>query len=240
MKHTSEAGVPNRFLRGGIMRKSNVRFIRLMRGLIVFLIVAIASPIAESQQSQSGTPIKLPAPQITGGMPLMQALAERRTTRTFRDQPLPLQALSNLLWAAFGVNRPRDVKPGLGRTAPSAMNRQEVQLYVVLPDGAFVYVAEANMLQPVVKGDLRAKMGSGDAAKAAVTIIYVADPKNDYAQVDVGFIGQNAYLFAASEGLNAWFYALHGQNDAAAISAALQLPADRHPLYGQSIGYPTK
>src|SRR5664279_4891204 len=72
--------------------------------------------------------IQLPKPKMTGGMPLMQALAQRQTTRAFADKPLPLQTLSNLLWAAFGINRPRDVKTGLGRTAPSAMNRQEVEL----------------------------------------------------------------------------------------------------------------
>src|SRR5208283_2783058 len=79
--------------------------------------------------------IPLPKPETTGGLPLMQALEQRKTTRAFLDKPLPLQTLSNLLWAAFGVNRPREVKPGLGRTAPSAMNRQEVELYVVLAQG---------------------------------------------------------------------------------------------------------
>lgn len=168
----------------------------------------------------------------------MQALAERRTTRAFRDQALPLQTLSNLLWAGFGVNRTRDVKPGLGRTAPSAVNRQEIELYVVLAQGAFVYDAEPNQLRPVATGDLRNKIGSGDAPRAAVTIVYVADPKSPFAQVDTGFIGQNVYLFAASEGLNAWFYAMHGPLDAASVSVALKLPPQKAPLYAQSIGYP--
>lgn len=210
---------------------------RLICAVLILLSGSLALPLAHAQTS---APIQLPRPQITGGKPLMQALADRKTTRTFREQQLPLQALSNLLWAAFGVNRSRDVKPGLGRTAPSAMNKQEVQLYVVLPRGAYQYDAEANLLHPVASGDLRSRMGSGDAAKAAVTIIYAADPKLDYAQVDVGFIGQNVYLFAASEGLNAWFYALHGQNDAASIAKSLQLPPERRPLYGQSVGYPQR
>lgn len=182
--------------------------------------------------------ISLPAPQTSGGKALMQALAERKTTRVFRDQALPTQTLSNLLWAAFGVNRPRSVKPGLGRTAPSAMNRQEVELYVVLAQGVYVYDADANSLKTVVKGDARAKVGSGDAVHAAATIVYVAPANNDYAQVDVGFIGQNVYLFAASEGLNAWFYALHGAQDAAAVAGALHLSPDKRPLYAQSVGYP--
>jgi nitroreductase len=73
-----------------------------------------------------------------------------------------------------------------------------------------------------------------------VTLVYVAQANPDYAQVDAGFIGQNVYLFAASEGLNAWFYALHGQQDATAVAAALKLPAGKRPLYAQSVGYPAK
>jgi nitroreductase len=196
-----------------------------------------AAPALSAQELK---PIQLPKPEIGAGIPLMQALARRQTTRAFLDKPLPPQTLSNLLWAAFGVNRPRDVKPGLGRTAPSAMNKQEVELDVVLAQGVYVYDAEANLLRSVVAGDLRAKMGSPPAGQAAVTLVYVAGANLDYAQVDVGFIGQNVYLFAASEGLNAWFYALHGQQDATAIAAALKLPAEKRPLYAQSVGYPPK
>jgi nitroreductase len=193
----------------------------------------LAVPILSAQELK---PIQLPKPQITGGMPLMQALAQRQTTRAFQDKPLPLQTLSNLLWAAFGVNRPREVKAGLGRTAPSAMNKQEVELDVVLADGVYVYEAEANRLRPVLAGDVRAKISPPAAAHAAVTIAYVADAKLDYAQVDTGFIGQNVYLFAASEGLNAWLYAFHSQD----VAAILKLPEGRKPLYAQSVGYPPK
>jgi nitroreductase len=185
-------------------------------------------------------PIQLPKPETSAGIPLMQALAQRKTTRAFLDKPLPPQTLSNLLWAAFGINRPRDVKPGLGRTAPSAMNKQEIELYVVLAQGVYVYDAEANLLRAVAAGDLRDKMGAPPAGQAAVTLVYVANAKLDYAQVDTGFIGQNVYLFAASEGLNAWFYALHGEQDATAVAAALNLPSGRQPLYAQSVGYPPK
>lgn len=205
--------------------------------LAVTALLLAAVPALNAQELK---PIQLPKPQITGGVPLMKALAERQTNRAFVDRPLPMQTLSNLLWAAFGVNRPRDAKPGLGRTAPSAMNKQEVELDVVLAQGAYLYDAEANLLRPVVGGDLRAKMGAPPAGISAVTIVYVADAKLDYAQVDVGFIGQNVYLFAASEGLNAWFYALHGQQDAASVAAALRLPAEKRPLYAQSVGYPPR
>jgi nitroreductase len=205
--------------------------------LLVLAALLWAAPALSAQELK---PIQLPKPEISAGMPLMQALARRQTTRAFLDKPLPLQTLSNLLWAAFGVNRPRAVKPGLGRTAPSAMNKQEVELDVVLAQGVYIYDAEANLLRPVVAGDLRAKMGAPPAGQAAVTLVYVAGANLDYAQVDVGFIGQNVYLFAASEGLNAWFYALHGQQDATAVASALKLPAKKRPLYAQSVGYPPK
>jgi nitroreductase len=219
--------------------------VRQQTALFAFLILVGSAqfPACHSQTTTSAPAadlriVQLPRPEISAGMPLMQALAARRTTRAFQNKPLPLQTLSNLLWAAFGVNRPREVKPGLGRTAPSAMNSQDIEIDVVLAEGAYVYDAEANRLRPVAVGDLRAKMGAPPAGQAAVTLVYVAAVKDDWAQVDVGFIGQNVYLFAASEGLNAWFYALHGQQDAAEIAAALKLPADKRPLYAQSVGYP--
>ena len=164
----------------------------------------------------------------------MQALAHRRTTRAFQDKPLSQQTLSNLLWAAFGVNRPREVKQKLGRTAPSAMNKQEIEIYVVLSQGVYVYDAEANSLRPVLAGDFRDKIGTGEASHAAATLLFVSDAKSEFAQVDTGFIGQNVYLFAASEGLNAWFYTLHAHE----VSDALKLPAGKMPLYAQSVGYP--
>ena len=196
--------------------------------LTVFVLLGVSPAL--SQQA----PVQLPKPQITGGMPLMQALAQRRTTRAFRDQALPLQTLSNLLWAAFGVNRPREVKPGLGRTAPSAMNSQDIELDVVLADGVYVYEADKNTLRPIAAGDVRGKISPAAAAQAAVTIVYMAPVKDTFAQVDAGFIGQNVYLFAASEGLNAWFYTFHGLD----VSAAVKLPPDRQALYAQSVGYP--
>jgi nitroreductase len=198
--------------------------------------VALAAVVWSLPVFSQQAPIELPKPQVTAGLPLMQALDQRKTTRAFTDKPLPLQTLSNLLWAAFGVNRPRSVKPGLGRTAPSGMNSQDIELDVVLAGGVYVYEAEANRLRPVLAGDLRGKVGSGPAAHAAVTIVFVAPAKDDFAQIDTGFIGQNVYLFAASEGLNAWFYTFNG----AEVAKALNLPADKRALYAQSVGYPPK
>jgi hypothetical protein len=207
----------------------------LLRSTSLFTVLAVlwAAPLLTAQELK---PIQLPQPQVAAGMPLMQALAQRRTTRAFRDQPLPLQTLSNLLWAAFGVNRPREVKPGLGRTAPSAMNSQDIELDVALADGVYVYEAEHNLLRPIVSGDVRGKISPAPAARAAVTLVYVAAAKDDFAQVDVGFIGQNVYLFAASEGLNAWFYTFHGAD----VAATLKLSADKRALYAESVGFPPK
>jgi nitroreductase len=207
------------------------------RMAVVVAILALISPaVALCQQS----PIQLSAPQMTGGMPLLQALAQRQTTRAFADKPLPLQTLSNLLWAAFGVNRPHAQEAGPGRTAPSALNRQEIELYVLLADGVYLYQAGQNRLRPVVAKDLRSKANPA-AARAAVTIAYVADADRvadgnlDFARVDTGFIAQNVYLFAASEGLNAWFYTFHGHE--ADIAKELMLPEGKKPIYAQSIGF---
>ena len=213
-----------------------VRFAVPFRRSAALLSLAALLWVLPTLSAQELKPIQLPKPQITGGMPLMQALAHRQTTRAFQDKPLPPQTLSNLLWAAFGVNRSREVKPGLGRTAPSASNRQEIELYVLLADGVYVYEAEANRLRPVEAGDMRAKISPAAAANAAVTIAYVADAKLDSAQIDTGFIGQNVYLFAASEGLNAWVYAFHGQD----VAMILKLPEGKKGICAQSVGYPPK
>lgn len=186
-------------------------------------------------------PISLPKPRLESGKPLMQALAQRKTTRTFSDQPLSEQALSDLLWAAFGVNRPQAERPGLGRTAPSAMNRQEIDLYVALPAGVYVYEPQPHRLRPVVSGDLRARLGPEAAAKAAVTIVYVADTAKAPAGssgVNAGFIGQNIYLFAASEGLGAWFRATIP--DAKTLAQTLLLRPEQQIIYVQTVGHPPK
>ena len=236
------------------------------------LLAAILLSSALTAQTQNSAPalqpIVLPAPQMTGGMPLMQALANRQTTRTFSDKMLSPQQLSNLLWAAFGINRkemavnrppappapggpatsaaqsapPRPVNPPApkpGRTAPSGGNRQDIQIYAVLPSGAYLYDPVQNQLKPVSNGNVRAQVVSGTAARAAVTIVFVAPAKDDpFAQVDTGFVGQNIYLWAASEGLNAWFYTMHGAPVVTAVSTALNLDADHAPLYLQTVGYP--
>ena len=139
----------------------------LLSGCLVGWIVG--APLLCAQELK---PIQLPPPQTEIGKPLMQALKLRQTSRAFASKPLPLQELSNLLWAADGINRPDSGK----RTAPSAMNWQEVDVYVALPDALYLYEAKTHTLTPVVAKDLREATGAQSFVKdAPVNLVYVAD-----------------------------------------------------------------
>jgi SagB-type dehydrogenase family enzyme len=186
--------------------------------------------------------ISLPAPRMEGGKPLMQALKERQTARDFGAKKLPVQVLSDLLWAAFGVNRPDSGK----RTAPSARNWQEMEIYVILEDGAYLYDPLANRLRGIVKGDLRKMAGTQDfVVTAPLNLVYVADTakmkgastedQSLYAGADTGFIGQNVYLFCASEGLAT---VVRGSVDRKALAVALKLPEQKRITLAQTVGYP--
>ena len=176
-------------------------------------------------------------------MPLMEALSKRRSDREFAHTELPLPVLSNLLWAAYGVNR-----PGGWRTAPSALNAQETDVYVALPSGAYLFDAVAHELRLVVSSDLRRVTGYQDFVdEAPLDLVYVADyrrmglvpvsMRESYASVAAGAISQNVYLFAASIGLvtviRAWI-------DRDAIATALGLSHDQEVLLSQTIGYPKR
>jgi len=185
--------------------------------------------------------VQLPKPQIDGGKPLMQALSERKSTRAYKSQKLPDQVLSNLLWAAWGTNRP-DGK----RTAPSAMNRQEIDVYVVLAEGAYVYDAKAHALNPVAAGDLRAQTGAQPFVKEApLNLVYVADTakmtggseqdKPIWYGAAAGFISQNAYLYCASEGLAT---VVRGMVDRNALAGPLSLRPEQRIVLAQTVGYP--
>jgi nitroreductase len=199
-----------------------------LRALAAVLTLAAAASGQELKQ------INLPRPQTEGGKTVMQALQERRTTREFSGRTFSAQMLSNLLWAAYGVNRPNDEHIGVGRTAPSAFNRHSVQVYVLLPEGVFIYDAEPHVLKPVVAGDIRSKAGPEAAANAAATLVYVSDADANYAPVESGFIAQNVYLFSAAFGLNAWFRALGVEP----LPPLLKLTPKQRVLYTQSVGYP--
>ena len=188
-------------------------------------------------------PISLPKPQTEGGKPLMQALKDRQTSRSFSSEKLPEQMLSNLLWAADGVNR-ADGK----RTAPTAMNRQEIDVYVATADGLYLYDAKANALQPVVEKDIRALTGKQPFVKdAPVCLVFVADyarmgdgseaDKAVYSAADAGFVSQNVYLFCASEGLATGVRAMIAKDE---LAPAMKLRPDQKIILAQCVGYPKK
>ncbi len=256
------------------------------RVAVVSLLLVCAS-LGVAQQPQ---PVPLPPPQKTGGMPLMEALAARQTIRSFGEAKLPPQALSNLLWAAFGVNRPEGQGPRgkAGRTAPSAMNMQEIDVYVAMAEGVYLYEALPHKLTPVSAKDIRPIAARRpEWAKAPVILIFTADtgkrpaprpgtppappqgqtpgqppappsglqppqgqssgvqppsgmPPADafpgFGEVDGGFIGQNVYLFCASEGLATCF---HG-TDREGLAKAMNLREAQKVLYAQTVGYPAE
>ena len=208
-------------------------------GLVMLTLIACAT-LAVAQELK---PVPLPPPETSGGKPLMQVLKDRHSTREFSDQKLSPQMLSNLLWAAFGVNRP-DGK----RTAPSAMNLQEIDIYVATQDGLYVYDAKANALNPVLAQDVRAATGTQSFVKdAAVNLVYVADLGKTgggggedqilYTAADTGFIAQNVYLFCASEGLAA---VVRGSVDRAALAKLIKLRPNQKIILAQTVGYPKK
>jgi nitroreductase len=208
--------------------------------------------------AQGLQPISLPKPQKDGGKSVLAALQERRTIRTISPEKLPPQVLSNLLWAAFGVNREQGPFGQIGRTAASASNSQEIDLYVALAEGIYLYEAVPHRLCPVVAGDHRAKAGGrgrrGGAGQAPVNIIYVVDIakyakarlqepglkdpeiQKMYYNVATGLISGNVFLFAASQGLAAWF---HNCNRIA-LAAELKLHPEQRVLFAQTVGYPAK
>lgn len=175
----------------------------------------------------------------------MQALNERRSTRSFANKPIPVEVLSSLLWAAQGVNRDDSDY----RTAPSARNANEIEIYAVLPQGTYLYRPETHQLTQVVQGDLRAATGTQEfAAAAPLNLVYVVDQskqpgdfdartKLTTAYTDAGFIGENVYLFCTSVGLGTVFRTII---DIDYIQQRLKLPIFKKILYAQSVGYPSE
>ena len=198
-------------------------------------------------------PIILPEPEKVGGKSLLEALQLRQTNRSISPKELPVQVLSNLLWSAFGVNRKKASFNKPGRTAPSASNSQEIDLYIALRDGIYIYEAIPHQLTAVSAGDFRMRFGRRAAATAPANIFYIADltrydlgpdqpdprigdpeVQKSYYYTDTGFIAQNVYLFAASVGLAAWFHNCDREN----IVTEFKLHPDQRVLFAQSIGYP--
>lgn len=212
-----------------------------LRICIALLLLTVLSTWTIAQEL---TAVQLPAPQTEGGKPLMQALKLRSTSRAFAVEPLPKQTIANLLWAAWGINRPQEGK----RTAPSARNWQEIDVYVVMASGAYLYDAVGNVLKPVASGDLRALTGGQDFVKTApLILVFVADPgrmkgstadmQQAYAWGDAAFVSQNVYLFCASEGLATGVRAMI---DRPPLAKALKLADNQIIVFAQCVGYPKK
>jgi nitroreductase len=213
----------------------------MQRKLSSLLLLAVFLCSAAFVFAQAAKPIQLPTPVTEGGRPLMQVLKDRHSAREFGPGTLSPQVLSNMLWAAFGVNRPDG-----HRTAPSAMNWQEITIYVFTAEGVYTYDAKANTLNAVLAGDLRAAAGVQSYVKdATVNLVFVADTtkigKNADSEfltyADVGFIAQNVYLFCASENLNA---VVRAYVDKPALAKTLNLPPTQKIILAQSVGFPKK
>jgi nitroreductase len=196
----------------------------------------------------SAQDINLPAPDKTGGKPLMQALNERQTIRTFTKDNLSKQQLSDLLWAGWGINRLADKK----RTAPSARNVQEIDVYIALPSGLYFYVAESNMLKQINNKDLRKLTGTQDfVAEAALNLVFVADmgklgkkEGDDIKDSDLlssyantAFIAQNIYLYCASANLGC---VIRGMVPKDKLAPEMGLKSNQRIILAQTVGVPQK
>ena len=190
---------------------------------------------------QALQPVQLPAPRVHAGLRLTDALERRRSTREYSYRSLPPQVLSDLLWAAFGINRPNG-----DRTAPYWRHVLVLDIYLAMPDGVWLYEPATHTLVPHLQGDIRKHTGTQDFVSAApLEVIYVAhgermtdvspEDRRLYASVDSAFIGENVYLFCASENLGTVF---RGSVDHAAVARLLQLPSEQFVTFAQTVGYP--
>jgi len=210
-----------------------------------------------SASTKASAAVKLPKPRLSGGKSLAESLGCRQTIREISSKKLPLQLLSNLLWAACGINRPTGPFGVPGITAASASSSQEIDLYVALREGIYLFDPSYHRLVPVVAGDLRTlAIGRGQrdlAIDAPVQLIYVVDVhrlshtagfqepglqdpevQRSYYYVDTGLIAGNVYLFAASQGLACWFH----NCDRSGLARKLRLSREQRVLFAQTVGYP--
>jgi SagB-type dehydrogenase family enzyme len=208
------------------------------RIFLVAVLLSFALPLFADELK----PIKLPPPQLDSGKKLMQALKDRKSERSFSQKKLNMNVLSNLLWAADGINRQESGH----RTAPSAVNWQEVAIYLATSYGLFLYEPKEHAIKPVLNQDIRALTGKqAFAAEAPLDLIYVADfskmgggsaeEKNLYSAADTGFISQNVYLYCASEGLAT---VVRGSIDKDVLAKAMKLSSYQRIILAQTVGYP--
>jgi hypothetical protein len=205
-------------------------------------LVSSAILAATPSLAATGRPMReLPPPRTEGGKPLIQTLKLRRSIREYSERPLAVQVLSDLLWAAFGINRPSG-----DRTAPYWRHIMVIDVYAAMADGVWLYEPKRHVLLPHSRADIRAQTGLQDfVADAPLNLVYVAhgermrdisaNVRRLYASVDTGFIGQNVYLFCASEGLATVF---RGAVDYEKLNRAMQLDTDQFVTFAQTVGYP--
>ena len=222
-------------MKDGIMK---VKCLSLALMLLFFMVFPAAITADELKR------IHLMPFHLDTGRPLMHVLKERKSSRAFSSRKLPIRVLSTLLWTANGLNR-----PGIGgHTAPTAMNQQEIDIYVATADGLYLFDVKGHQLLPVLKRDIRALTGQqAYVREAPVNLIFVADyarmtqtPAEDsdlYAAADTGFISQNVYLYCASEGLAT---VVRGNIDRKMLADAMKLRPDQKIILTQSVGYPKK
>ena len=205
---------------------------------LVTLLLALGAAAAELPP-----PIDLPKPRLDASATLVQALKARKSSREFSPAPLSPQALSDLLWAACGVNR-EDGR----RTAPSAKNGQEIDVYVVLREGVYLFDAKAHALRGLLKGDVRGLTGIQDfVGGAPLNLVFVADvsrmsgasadDRDRYAAADAAFISQNVYLWCAATDLST---VVRGSLDRPALAKALGLRGDQRIVLAQTVGPPKR
>jgi nitroreductase len=210
------------------------------RETVAGIFAGAATAAAMSTSAAQMKTMALPAPRREGGRPLLSALNLRHSTRAYSSRALSTQTLSDLLWAAFGVNRPSG-----DRTAPYWRHIMVIDIYLAMADGVWLYEPTAHELQFYLPDDIRAQTGSQDfVATAPLNLVYVAhgermqdlkvEERRLYSSVDTGFIGQNVYLFCASEGLATVF---RGAVDYAKLAEAMKLPDRQFVTFAQTIGY---
>ncbi|HEY9122880.1 MAG TPA: SagB/ThcOx family dehydrogenase [Bacteroidales bacterium] len=213
-----------------------MKFIKLFATVVIFTAISCTN-----NQQPSASIDNLPAPQIKGGKPLMLALRDRKTTRDFSDKELSLQQISDLLWAANGINRPAEKR----HTAPTARNRQELDIYVAMKSGVYLFDADNQKLIKQSDKDIRAEIGDQDFHKIVpLTLILVADlnkafegdtTRNDYETIDAGYISQNIYLYCASENLAT---VAVGWINRPKIDSLLHLSSRQRVIIAHPVGYP--
>jgi nitroreductase len=209
-----------------------------MKQMLVWIFITVFIGSTQAQELKS---VKLLNPDKERGLPLMEALSIRASVREWSDEKLSLHDLSDLLWAADGINRPAEGK----RTASSAMNAQDIDIYLFMDDGIYLYDAQQNFLNQIVTGDYRSLAGKTDAP---VTLVLITDIsrfragkdslKIGWANMDAGIISQNISLFCAATGLKTRPRASFPGADK--IRELLKLKGSQYILLNHPVGYVKK